>query len=481
MGSLKQFLHKTYYNPGNPASFSSIKKLRDAAIAKGFTPTYKQIQEWLLHQQVYSLSKAAHTNFPRGYVVQSGLHIQWDLDLIDFNNIKAENDGYPYILMVMDQFSRFLYTVKLPNKTPQEVASALAVIIQKSSITPRAIYHDAGMEFIGAAMKEFCLKHKIKQFVTSTEHKNAQIERCIRTIKVKIFKYFLHMQHHRWVDIIPKITSSYNHSKHSALGLAPAEVTSENAELVRYNASVLRSKRNLKKPQQSPHDSTAAHSPKGDVKDPLQLKKEEGKKQPKKVRIKKSKPRYRIGETVRISRIKNKFHRAFDISWSAEKFKIVSIVVRQKLYMYKIVSCEDDEKIDGYFYEQELSKAYKPHNESYNISEILKYSGTGKKKRAFVSWFLFPKKYNSWIPAKNIKNIPGVKERAKVQKSIREYHRKQLQNQTSQGDKAPQPKKAKAPLKTVKRQVSVIKEPLPLSLHNTRVLRSATRAANQKL
>lgn len=58
----------------------------------------------------------------------------------------------------------------------------------------------------------------------------------------------------------------------------------------------------------------------------------------------------------------------------------------------------DRETIAGTFYEKELVKAYE--SESYNIEKVLRKRG----KEVFVKWLGWPSKYDSWIPATDLKN-----------------------------------------------------------------------------
>ena len=41
----------------------------------------------------------------------------------------------------------------------------------------------------------------------------------------------------------------------------------------------------------------------------------------------------------------------------------------------------------------------------YEVKEVLKKKGKGKIEQYFVKWLGYPSKFNSWIPASQLKNI----------------------------------------------------------------------------
>ena len=73
------------------------------------------------------------------------------------------------------------------------------------------------------------------------------------------------------------------------------------------------------------------------------------------------------------------------------------------VYYLKDLSGED---IEGFFYEQELSRVRKDlDRETFEIETILKEAGKGPSKRYFVKWKGYPNKFNQWINAKELKDL----------------------------------------------------------------------------
>ena len=106
--------------------------------------------------------------------------------------------------------------------------------------------------------------------------------------------------------------------------------------------------------------------------------------------IKRKKPKFKVGETVRIWGERGKFHRGYMEDFAREFFTI------SKVY---IVKEENDEKIVGTFFEDELVK-YIP-NDNYQI-RVLKQRKTKNGLEYLVNYIGWPDRYNEWTPARDI-------------------------------------------------------------------------------
>jgi hypothetical protein len=54
--------------------------------------------------------------------------------------------------------------------------------------------------------------YRVDHFYTQNEQKSSYAERCIKTLKSKLFRYLSRHQTHRWIDVLDEITQSYNGS-----------------------------------------------------------------------------------------------------------------------------------------------------------------------------------------------------------------------------------------------------------------------------
>ena len=68
-------------------------------------------------------------------------------------------------------------------------------------------------------------RHDIKCYISENEDiKAAAVERFNRTLKTKMYRYFTTKNTRRYIDVLPDLLHSYNHTYHRSIGMAPIEV-----------------------------------------------------------------------------------------------------------------------------------------------------------------------------------------------------------------------------------------------------------------
>ena len=103
------------------------------------------------------------------------------------------------------------------------------------------------------------------------------------------------------------------------------------------------------------------------------------------------KPKFKIGDRVRILKKKNTFEKGFTQNW-IEELLIVGAVRLTKHVTYNMKDLKE-ETINGAFYQQELQKA---NQEVYRIDKVLrKRKRNDGTKEALVKWKGYSNDYNS--------------------------------------------------------------------------------------
>ena len=98
-------------------------------------------------QLANELHKPIRRHFNKRRVFTRGIDQIWAADLIEMQQLANENDGYRYILAVIDTFSKFGWMRPLKSKSGVEVAAALNEIINSSKRMPEKVWTDLGLEF----------------------------------------------------------------------------------------------------------------------------------------------------------------------------------------------------------------------------------------------------------------------------------------------------------------------------------------------
>lgn len=295
------------------------------------------------HGVVEEIHQQARRNYSRRKVEVKGLGETYQADLVEMIPYADENKGYKYLLNVIDIFSKYAYSVPLKSKTGVEVSSAMESILKKKS--PRNLHVDMGKEFYNKHFENLMKRYKINMYSTYTGLKASICERFNRTLKNFMWKKFSLQGNYKWLSILPELIDSYNNRVHRSIGMKPKDVTEENESVI------------LKRLNQ--------------IKTTLQT------------------PKFKVGDKVRVSKLKHIFEKKYTPNWSTEIFTITRIV-KTKPVTYHLKDYQDQPVVGG-FYEEELKKTKFP--DVYLIEKVIKKQGD----RLFVKWLGFDNSHNSWI------------------------------------------------------------------------------------
>ena len=175
--------------------------------------------------------------------------------------------------------------------------------------TPNAIQGDKGKEFVNRKFNSMLKKYKIQFFSTENDDiKASVVERFNRTLKSRLWRSFTYTRKKRYIDKLQDFVQSYNHSIHSTIKMAPADVTKDDELLLltnTYTTASPKSNRSLK-----------------------------------------------IRDSVRIVMTRRLFKKGYTALWSEEIFKVIE-KVKSSPITYRLQDLMNEE-IDGTFYIQEL-------------------------------------------------------------------------------------------------------------------------------
>ena len=116
-----------YYNPSFPASFSSLGNFYKEARKVLKHLTKHDLKKWSLKSNTYTIHKSARKKFRRERIYTSRSDYLWEIDLVDVSRLKEFNDGYTFLLVCIDTFSKYVWIRALKRrqvKIPQVLSSA---------------------------------------------------------------------------------------------------------------------------------------------------------------------------------------------------------------------------------------------------------------------------------------------------------------------------------------------------------------------
>ena len=261
--------------------------------------------------EAQELHKPIRHKFKRRRVFVFNIDDIWSADLKDMQSLAKENDGYKYLLNVIDLFSKTAYSIPLKSKSSEVIIDAFERLFTNRS--PKKLWTDQGSEFISNRFQKFLKDNNIELYHVFNEGKAVVVERFNRTLGEMIQKHLTATNTSRYIDILQKLIGEYNNRYHSSIKMTPFQASDpENREKVLRNLY---------------SDTKGA---------------------------KRHKPHFRVGDRVRIYRYKRTFEKGYKPNWTKEIF-VVHEVNKTNPITYKLKDLEG-EPILGSFYKEELSK-----------------------------------------------------------------------------------------------------------------------------
>ena len=170
-------------------------------------------------------------------------------------------------------------------------------------------------------------------------------------MKEKMFKYFSANNTKKYIDILDEMVNNYNNTKHSPIKTTPVEASdkkNKNRVWMKLNG---------------------------------------------KARTNPDKPKFSVGDKVRITKKKSNFEKGYTPRWTEEVFTVLQIQYTDPP-TYKI-SDHHGEEIQGTFYEQEMQKT---NQDIFRIEKVIRK----EKNRSLVKWLGYLYSFNSWVDNKKL-------------------------------------------------------------------------------
>ena len=250
--------------------------------------TQKNIKIFI--DEIYS--KPPRKSYPTNKTDVHHIDENWSLDILDLKDYGPENNrGYRYVLVTIDNFSKYGWTIPIKNKNAQTIKDSFENILISSKRKPNLIESDRGKEFYNNIFQDFLNKNDIKLYSRNTSLGAVFAERFNRTIRDLLKKIVFENGDANWIDVLSTITKQYNNRIHSSTKLSPIQASLKKNEGYVYKN--LLDKR------------------------------------------KKIKPKFQINDLVRVADLKKTFSKGDTTNWSYKLYKITGINI-DTIPSYKI-------------------------------------------------------------------------------------------------------------------------------------------------
>lgn len=357
---IKEIISKAYVLPGHPIAFSATDAVYRFFKHTGVTKN--EVKDILRENDAYVLHKEYKRPkiFNPYFIYHRRKLIQ--ADLIDVRNLAQHNDGFHYLLLIIDVFTKRVWVYPTRRKTGEEIAEKLKTWLDSLRTKPKVFSTDAGREFFNPQVRTLLQQNNVDQQLAKGTCKAAVAERANKSIQILLYKYITEKETFRYIDQLKKFETTYNRRPHKALDyMFPLE------------ADLLKNERKIRQIYMRKFQS-----------------------------IKKKKPRLKIGDMVRVkTEVKSieDARRAYAEQYNGEYFLVEKINTRLPIPMYYLKSMDTDEIIEGGFYENELSLV---RGNVFKVEKILARRKRGRRKEVKVRWKYFSERHDSWIPESDL-------------------------------------------------------------------------------
>ena len=352
-----------YSNIDNPAGLSSIKKLYDEVKKIDNNVSIRKVKDFLASQDSYTLHRKNRNRFQRRkiLIVSPGHTLMGDVAYMRM----YEEENPPYLLVLLDGYSRYLTIFPIENLKATTVSIVLDNFFTNSIYKYKKFFTDEGSEFKNGVVKRVYRNHKIVWYTTFQKNiKVSPVERVILTIKNKLKRYITHFNSERYVDILNRIVDTYNITPHRGLlGRTPLDIHL------------------LVKWEEIKAFSTCIYKPNEKKKSVLDGMCRQ--------------------QVVRLQSARKKFSRSIHVQNTYELFKIIAVNKHHIPVTYKL-SDLDGNPIKGIFYQDELTKVV---DKGIYPIEIVKTRKIKGKTQYLVKYLHYPDSPKQWLSEEMLQKL----------------------------------------------------------------------------
>jgi hypothetical protein len=375
---IDKLLSQIYYNPARVGSLGGVEALRkegNKALAKSGKPGLKKrtVETWLSTQTPYYMHKQVRKRrFQRNPLRVGGVGDLMQSDIVYYKDIPKYK--YNYLLLVQDTASRYIFYRFMRTKTCKETLKKIKEIFQQTKL--KRIFN-LMTDFDGAyyckEMKNYLgsidCNHYSKK---SGEFKTPTLDRYIRVLNEKLYRYFDRFETRNWVKGVKLIISAMNRSHNRIMKMTPVEAW-----------------KTLPRKKYVPTSSTGQKTVLAG--------------------------KFKVGdEVVMLGLPPTGLEHAYKGKWTQRRYIIDRIKVGDPRNLYYLIDAKSGDPIDGSFYQDELqhARSLDPRQTTSSkwlsekrIDRVMKTKVVKGEKMLLVRYKLMGTKDDEWIKEKDLVDI----------------------------------------------------------------------------
>lgn len=306
------------------------------------------------------------------YVYRRREKFQMDTVLFTAPVLVEANGGVKYLLTIIDIFTKKAFCYATKKNDCNTALACLKDLFSKLDQLPQHIACDRGSEFKCKKMLDFMKEHQVNLYTTQTERKAAIVERFQLSLQQLLYKLMAEHNTYEWTKYLDTALDIYHARHHRSLGMSPNEAELPGKEGDK-NRQMIRKRYYQKYRKADQH-------------------------------MAKKKPKFKVGDTVRIAVARSKFQRGYYENFTEEYFTVAKVRTEHPNPRYQLKDLTGEE-VNDLFFENELVKFTPPADHRFKIEKVLETKGKGRNEQSLIRWYGWPSKFDSWIPTRDLKSI----------------------------------------------------------------------------
>lgn len=292
------------------------------------------------------------------YVYRKRQLIQLDITYFEHPAYVRASGGYPYLLTCIDVFTKYVWCYPIKDKSAATIVKCMQQLFTELETLPELISTDRGTEFKNRLFENLLRERGVRQHYATSDRKCAVVERFNLTIQQLVYKLMDYHNTTNWVSVLPQALKIYLNRVHTTTKFSPIDGEKE--------------------------ENHAA------IRETLETKYKEAEEN-------RVKPKFKVGDHVRIWVHRGKFKRGYTQNYTDEYFKVKEVLdnLPQPRYILEDLLGEE---VDFILFQNELVGYTPKEGEEFRIEKIVARRTRNGRRECLVKWIGWPDKYNSWEP-----------------------------------------------------------------------------------
>ena len=236
LGSLSKSERQRLYTQGL-AAYGSVRNL---AKAEKFSPS--KVRDFLHSKISYTRFTQATCKFKKMRAFATFKIENWCMELAYVDKLAKVNNGVKYSLVRQNLFDRTVDAKGLKTKDSKETVLSFSKMITRKN-RPNKIWVEQGTEFAGE-FKKFCSDEGKEIYSTMSETKAAFAERTIRSLKNIMYRY-MEDYGYKHIHKLPQFIATMNSRNNRSIDMKPNHVRNSDFMSIYY----IKPLREYKKPK----------------------------------------------------------------------------------------------------------------------------------------------------------------------------------------------------------------------------------------